>query len=63
VVELFNPSDAIVVCPHPVVAEPMNPAATAITIADLRSAFVDPLTIAVQCAMSPEPLIGASVIG
>ena len=41
----------------------MNPAATAITIADLRSAFVDPLTIAVQCAMSPEPLIGASVIG
>ncbi|MDH4444212.1 MAG: hypothetical protein QE267_03690 [Akkermansiaceae bacterium] len=51
------------IAPHPVVAEPMNPAATAITIADLRSTFVDPSTIALQCAISPKPFIGPSVIG
>jgi hypothetical protein len=52
-----------VIAPNPVVAEPMNPAATAITIADLRSTFVDPSTIALQCAMSPKPLISQSMIG
>jgi hypothetical protein len=53
----------VVVCPHPVVAEPMNPAATVITITDLRSTIFHPSTIVVQYTASPKPLNKPSLTG
>jgi hypothetical protein len=41
----------------------MNPAATAITIANLRSTFVDPSATALQCAVNFKNLLESSVAG